>query len=471
MGFLNLFRSNFFKQNNESNNKQNNKIENKAIPVDSNFASLFGGLSEIGISKAMNIPAFASSINQICEAVAMIPIKLYKFEETQKIKFTKEVTDDDRTTLLNDDTGDTLNGAEFKRAMVRDYLVFGNAYAFINRARNVTTQVDENVSENISEKINKNKNKRNRIKTVNYSGIKSINYVATQNISILSNIDPIFKDYNITVQGKQYKPFEFLKILRNTQDGATGKGILSENKELLSTAYSILNYQQNLVEKNGNKKGFIKANTRLSKESMDAIRTSVEQLYNDSERNIIVLNEGLEFKESSNTSVEMQLNENKKSLNNEIKSIFGINQDTTGKIDYFSFFKNAVLPVINEFECSLNRDFLAEKEKDSLYFAFDTKEALKNDPSLKTRFEAYKTALDANIMQIDEIRFMEDLEPLGLNFIKLGLQDVLYNPKTKEVFTPNTGQKVNTERIEYVNEDEMEDKREDENRKNKNIRR
>ena len=31
------------------------------------------------------------------------------------------------------------------------------------------------------------------------------------------------------------------------------------------------------------------------------------------------------------------------------------------------------------------------------------------------------------------------MEPLGLNFIKLGLQDVLYNPETKELFTPNTG--------------------------------
>ncbi len=46
-------------------------------------------------------------------------------------------------------------------------------------------------------------------------------------------------------------------------------------------------------------------------------------------------------------------------------------------------------------------------------------------------------------MQIDECRYMEDLEPLGLNFIKLGLSDVLYNPATKEVFTPNTGQAVN----------------------------
>lgn len=42
-------------------------------------------------------------------------------------------------------------------------------------------------------------------------------------------------------------------------------------------------------------------------------------------------------------------------------------------------------------------------------------------------------------MQIDEVRYAEDMEPLGLDWIRLGLQDVLYDPKTPEVFTPNTG--------------------------------
>ena len=35
---------------------------------------------------------------------------------------------------------------------------------------------------------------------------------------------------------------------------------------------------------------------------------------------------------------------------------------------------------------------------------------------------------------------MEDLKPLGLEFIKLGLNDVLYDTKTKEFYTPNTNQ-------------------------------
>lgn len=59
---------------------------------------------------------------------------------------------------------------------------------------------------------------------------------------------------------------------------------------------------------------------------------------------------------------------------------------------------------------------------------------------MKTRFDAYKVALESNFMQIDEVRYQEDLAPLGLSWIRLGLQDVLYDPKTKRIYTPNTGQ-------------------------------
>lgn len=51
-----------------------------------------------------------------------------------------------------------------------------------------------------------------------------------------------------------------------------------------------------------------------------------------------------------------------------------------------------------------------------------------------------KPALESNFMQIDEVRFAEDMEPLGLSWIRLGLQDVLYDPKTKTIYTPNTNQ-------------------------------
>ena len=354
--------------------------------------------------QALNIPAVARCVNLICETVSMIPVKLYKEEIIDGKRKTVEVPEDARCSLLNEDTKDALDGTQFKKAMVRDYLLNGNAYAYINKRRNT---------------------------------VKSLNYVDCSNILITKNADPIFKDYNISVQGKTYKPFEFLKIMKSTKDGARGVGIIEENNELLKVAYTTLKFEQNLVSTGGNKKGFINAKNRLTKEAIDALKTAWNKFYSNNEEKMIILNDGLTFQEASNTSVEMQLNENKNSINNSILDIFGV----PATWNWETFIKTAIMPILKTIECALNRDLLLEKEKKSLYFAFDTKEIIKGD--IKTRFEAYKTALDSNLMQIDEVRYLEDLEPLGLNFIKLGLQDVLFNPETKQIYTPNTNQ-INT---------------------------
>lgn len=359
----------------------------------------------IGEAEALNIPAVARCVNLISDTVAMIPIKLYKEEMVNGKRKTVEI-EDSRCDLFNLDTKDTLDGVQFKKALVRDYLLDGNAYAYINKRRNL---------------------------------VKSLHYVDCDHVLINQNFDPIFKDYNITVYGKTYKPYEFLKILRATRDGARGIGIIEENQELLKAAYLTLKFEQSLVSTGGSKKGFIKTEKKITKEAMDSLKRAWRELYCNTENNVIILNDNLDFKEASSTSTEMQLNENKTSLNNSILDIFNIPVD----FSWETFIKIAIMPILTTIECALNRDLLLEKEKKSFYFAFDTKEITKGD--IKTRFEAYKTALDANLMQIDECRYMEDLEPLGLNFIKLGLQDVLFNPVTKEVYTPNTNQIKNIE--------------------------
>ena len=373
--------------------------------IDDVLLSAILSQDSISCEQALNIPAVARCVNLISETVSMIPIKLYREEITGGKRKTVEVTDS-RCDLLNEDTKDTLDGAQLKKVLVRDYLLNGNAYAYINKQRNL---------------------------------VKSLHYVDSKNITINQNFDPIFKDYNILVHGQTYKPFEFLKILRATKDGARGSGVIEENGELLKVAYTTLKFEQNLVSTGGNKKGFINAKNRLTKEAIDALKAAWYKFYSNNDENVIILNEGLTFQEASNTSVEMQLNESKKSMSDSILEIFGVPTDWSWE----TFIKTAIMPILATFECALNRDLLLEKEKKSFYFAFDTKEIIKGD--IKTRFEAYKTALESNLMQIDEVRYLENLEPLGLNFIKLGLQDVLFNPVTKEVYTPNTNQITNIE--------------------------
>ena len=107
-------------------------------------------------------------------------------------------------------------------------------------------------------------------------------------------------------------------------------------------------------------------------------------------------------------------------------------------VSYTHLVQYCVNPILKELECALNRDLLLESEKGSYYFSTDTSELTKGD--VEKRFKAYETASKNGFMQIDEIRLKENLPPLGLDFVRLGLQDVLYDPKTRKFYMPNMNQ-------------------------------
>jgi HK97 family phage portal protein len=363
-----------------------------------------GVLSEtITKEQALNIPAVSACVGVISDTVASLPIQLYR-DDGGKVT---QVKNDDRVSLLNDDTKDTLDAFQFKKALIEDYVLKGAGYSYINRQRN---------------------------------NIKSLHYVRNSNLSVNMNADPIFKDYDILVNGASYRDFEFLKLTRKSKNGITGTGIISENNKILSVAYNSLVFEDVLVKTGGNKKGFLKSQGRLGKEAIDELKLAWKNLYKNNDENVVVLNSGLDFQEASNTSVEMQLNENKKTNSSEICKIFitppSILDGSASDEVYNNWIKVCILPILIALQTALNKDLLLPSEKGSFYFAVDTKELLKGD--IEKRFKAYEIASKNGIMQIDEIRYREDLEPLGLDFIKLGLQDVLYNPITKEIYTPNT---------------------------------
>ena len=103
--------------------------ENVISSSDDVLLSSFLTSQVITKDQAMNIAAVAKCVNLISETVAMIPIKLYSEEFIDGKRKTNEI-EDPRCDLLNYDTLDTLDGIQFKRAIVRDYLLSGNAYAF-----------------------------------------------------------------------------------------------------------------------------------------------------------------------------------------------------------------------------------------------------------------------------------------------------------------------------------------------------
>lgn len=349
-------------------------------------------------AKAMQIPYVAGAINEIAKTVANIPIRLYRKEGKKVI----EIADDPRVFLLNEETGDTLDANQMKQAVVRDYYLGRGGYIYVN-----------------------------------WDGldVESLHYVFSEYVAIAPNTDVIFKDYAILIQGRTYFPDQFIRVLRNTDNGMQGNSIVDQNSMALNVGYSTLEYEKGLVKTGGNKKGFVKSARKLSHAAIDALKSAWKRLYQNNTENVVILNEGLEFQEASNTSVEMQMNENKKTNGEEFRRLLGIPDDLGDEAGDKAFIKYCINTFMGEFMTALNRALLLESEKGTYYFAPDMSELTKGD--IDKRYEAYKVAADTGWLQLDEIRAIENREPLGIDMIKLGLQDVLYNPKTSEIYIPN----------------------------------
>lgn len=345
--------------------------------------------------KALTLPAVSGAVDFICNSVASMPVKLYKYKQGK----VEEMTNDTRVKLLNGDTGDTLDAFQLKKAMVEDYLLGKGGYCYIERHRNE---------------------------------VVALRYVEDIYITIMKNYKPIFKDYVILVEGQQYKPYEFVKLLRNTKDGASGVGLTEEVSKALETAYQTLLYQLSLVQSGGNKKGFLKSQRRLGEDEISVLKKAWKNMYANNSENVVVLNNGLEFQEASNSSVDMQLDQNKNTLRNEINNIFHIYPD-----NFDQTFKEAIYPIIRAFTTALNRDLLLEKEKKNMFFEFDVKEIIR--ASLKERYDAYKLAKETGFMTLNEIRKAENMEYVeGLDVVNVGLGAVLYDINTHKYYTPNT---------------------------------
>lgn len=380
-------------------------------PVDNVLLQALLNDDPITKEKALTLPSVSSAVDFISSSIASMPVKLYKYKNGK----VEEQEKDTRVQLLNGDTGDMLDAFQMKKALVMDYLLDKGGYCYIQKSRNEVT---------------------------------ALKYVKPEFVSYSIDPNPLHKNYTIFVYSNTYKPYEFIKLLRNTDNGAYGTSTINEVSKALETAYSTLIYQLGLVKSGGNKKGFIKSQRKLGQEEINILKQAWNNLYKSNSENVVVLNNGLEFQESSNSSVEMQMSENRKTLNDEINSIFHI------KENFYDTFKEAIYPIVKAFETQLNNNLLLEKEKKNMFFEFDVKEIIK--ANIEERYSAYKTAKETGFMTLNEIRKMENMEYVeGLDVVNVGLGAVLYDTNTHQYYTPNTGETadITNDNIQKVIED------------------
>ena len=357
---------------------------------------------------ALNIPAVGTAVNFITSTIAGLPVRLYK----RNGDAVEEIENDYRLNLLNRNTGDLLDAYQLKSALLTDMLLFGAGYAYVEWQGNKIT---------------------------------GIYYVDSSYVSIVEGADKIHKSAQIYLNGFIYPDCDILRITRDSTNGASGIGILKQNSLILNTMLASLKYENSAI-RSGAKRGFLKTASKVPDEVLKQIRKAWKRLQStENDGGVMILNDGLDFVPAQATASENQLNESKKINSELIYNLFGLttnlfNSTTANSDIYINAIKTGILPIVSAFNNALNKFLLLEKEKQDFYFAIDANELLKS--TVSERYSSYDTAIKTGWLQVDEVRKIEKLPPLGLNYVKLSQSDVLLDPSTNQIFIANTASKI-----------------------------
>lgn len=395
MGFLDFFR------------KNKSDPETRMLTVEY-LSNILSG-NDMTEANAMEIPTVASCVEYIGNKVALAPIHLYSRSKDgiQKIE------NDNRLPLLNEEPSNLFDSVLFRKMLVKDYLLHGVCYAYKKMVGNTITELV---------------------------------YVHPSQVQKTWSDNVLDRQVRYWIQGTEVPEYQIMRIMRQSTDGVNTKGILQMNKEELSVAYLQILFGKRIFERNGRKAGFLTAEDKISKEAFADLKEKWPQVYNGQKDASMVLNAGVKFNEMSSSLQEMQVVENKKYDSEKISNLFGLSPSvlngTATDEQEVNTFENAVLPIITALQNGLNKYLLLEREKKEKFFAFDVDTALMG--TMEKRFKVYKIGKEGGWLQVDEIRERENMKKLGLNYITMGLQDVLYDPDTKEIFIPNMAATMKT---------------------------
>lgn len=421
MGFWNRLTENRDMNKNEMENRE------EFSSGSTTFSSLFGSATPtITEEKVMKIPTAEACINLISSSIAQMPIYLYKENLDGSVE---KITEDKRVHLMNQEPNELLNGYNFKKQVIKDYVLHGGAFVSVERLGNEVSELYPLPANNIS--VTK------YIKD-GYKISAEIKLATVEGIGIGAMRKEI-----------KFKPYELMIALSDSKDGITSIGLLAKGEKIFQQASDEMEYTYNIFQRGALPLGVLKMAGRLSQDVVDRLRQSWADLYSGAKNSgkTVILEEGMEYSALSMKPSDLQLNESKKGTNSEICKLFGVPESmiSTAANKYGSieqnnlhFLKHCLSPIISSIENSADKSLLLEKEKeDGYFFRFDTSELLR--ATEKERIEAAELGLRSGLFRINEARGKLDLPGIDDNVFMWNLASVLYNPETGDMKVPNMG--------------------------------
>lgn len=423
---------------NEQIEKQEKEIRELSIggvSIEGTIALPTSGVIE---EEVMRIPTAKACVDLITGSIAQMPIYLYKENEDGSVEKLKE---DKRVRLLNHENEADMSAIDFKKLMVKDYVLRGQSFAFIEKTAE-TVKIGGMV-EQFEELAELNHLAAKNIQTeVFHNGFK---YTGAEYTLTTITGTSLNRKTNQT----KFKQEQLLRVLNSPVNAYEGIGVLNRGEKIFKQAKDELEYTSNIFGRGALPLGILKMAGRLSQNAVDRLRASWHELYSGAKNSAktVILEEGMEYQPISMKPNDLQLNESKTNTDSQICKLFGVPESmiTTAANKYGSiaqnqlhFLKHTLAPIIGSFESAFDRQLLTEQEKaEGYYFRFDTSELLRATD--KERVEAVSEGLSKGLYTINEARQKLDLPDIDEDVFLWGLQSVLFNPKTGEMKVPNMG--------------------------------
>ncbi len=203
-------------------------------------------------------------------------------------------------------------------------------------------------------------------------------------------------------------------------NGITGKSPLGYARNIIGIAQATEQAVTKIYQNGGKPSGVLSMDRLLTPEQRDIVRQNFSTLTTGTDDRLLVLENGMEFNQVSLSPQDIELLSSRRFQMEEIARWFGVPSvlinDTAASSAWGSgieqlvsgFYKLNLRPYLERFEASVQVNLFNEDDDQNYEFEFDFEGLLRSD--LKTRLEAYRTAVAGTILTPNEVRKMEGWE-------------------------------------------------------------
>lgn len=336
-------------------------------------------------------------IRILADAVGKLPVKIYQDKDGKQA-----ATNHDLTPILKTRPNPWMSSRDFFKALEVQRNIYGNAYAWLDVATRGS--------------------KAGKVIGL-YPLDSSRVEIWIDNIGLLPGKGKMWYIYTDN-KGQKYKlkPDEIIHIKGLTFDGIVGMTPLEQLKETIENAGAASKFLNNSFKTGMQTKGIIHYVGDLSPEAEKTFREKFEQMSSGlkNANRVSLLPIGYQYQPLSLKLTDAQFLENTELTIRQIAAAFGIKMHQINELSRAThtniteqqreFYIDTLMDILTGYEQELTYKLFTDNElAEGYYIKFNVNAILRADH--KTRFEAYRTAIQSGFMTPNEVRALEELEP------------------------------------------------------------